>query len=289
MHLEPLTRLLSELEDDNSLEEPSRLRERLEALDRLETYLLPWSFAPAELGSNRPALCKRVEAVQEKLEAVNSRVFADLRRAIRNGRGRSALLSWLPQLGTSPASEREGYDFLDEVIAGVLAFEEPETTSIQPTTEMVFYQPTPARHIFDLLERTALTDEDVLIDIGSGLGHVPILTSLWTGARSIGVELEPAYVACARRVVESLNLKRVSFIEGDGRVMDYSSGTVFYLYTPFTGTMLRSTLELLRREATTRDIRLCTFGPCTPTIAREAWLDAVGDIATNRISIFRSR
>ncbi len=118
----------------------------------------------------------------------------------------------------------------------------------------------------------------MLIDIGSGLGHVSILTSVWTSARSIGVELEPAYVACARRVVESLKLERIAFLEKDARAVDYSLGTVFYLYTPFTGSMLRTTLDLLRREANIRAIRICTFGPCTPVIAAEEWLDAVGDI-----------
>lgn len=289
MHLELLTRLISELERDKSLEKPSRLQERLEVLDRLETYLLPLSVAPAELGSNQPALYARAEGMRRKLEAINSQMFADIRGDIRNGCGRTALLSWLPQLGASSTFEREGYDFLDDVMAGVLQFEEPGTTSVQPTAEMVFYQPTPARHIFDFLTRAALTEADVLVDIGSGLGHVPILTSLWTGACSIGVELEPAYVACARHVVDSLNLKRVVFVERDARAVDYRIGTVFYLYTPFTGTMLRSTLDLLRREANSRDIRVCTFGPCTPVIAAEGWLASTDEVSTDRIAILRSR
>jgi hypothetical protein len=288
LHLELLTGLLSELECDDSLKERRRLQERLEVLDRLEAYVLPLSVAPSELSSVQ-TIHDRLEGIQRRLEAINAEVFAAIRRDVRDGYGRAALLSWLPHLGTSSTLERDGYDFLDDVIAGVLEFEEPEATSVQPTAEMVFYQPTPARHVFDLLKRAALTEDDVLVDIGSGLGHVPVLTSLWTSARSIGVELEPAYVACARRVVDSLNIKRVDFLEEDARVVDYSIGTVFYLYTPFTGTMMRTTLDLLRREANTREIRICTFGPCTPVIAAEDWLDPVGKMGTDRIAIFRSR
>jgi Histone methylation protein DOT1 len=177
---------------------------------------------------------------------------------------------------------------LDELIIGVLQFEEPDTTTVQPAAEMVFYQPTPARHIFDLLERTALIEDDMLVDIGSGLGHVPMLTSICTKARSVGIELEPAYVDCAQQAAESLNLSRVTFIQQDARSADFSNGTVFYLYTPFTGAILRATLELLRQQAKSRPIRICTFGPCTLAIAAEDWVDAISQVRPDRISIFRA-
>jgi hypothetical protein len=288
LNLQLLTRLVLELEGETSLEEPSQLQQRLEALDLLETHLLPLSIAPWELNCTEATVYDRLIAIQTKLEAINLEVYATIRKDVREGHGRNGLLRWLPYLTTSLPLDHDGYDYLDDVITGVLEFEEPEMTAVQPTAEMVFYQPTPARHIFDFFKRTALTEKDVLVDIGSGLGHVPILTSIWTNAHSVGVEIEPAYVACARQVMKSLNLKRVSFLEEDARATDFESGTVFYLYTPFTGTMLRTTLDLLRREATMRAIRICTFGPCTPVIAAEDWLDAVGETRPDRISIFRS-
>lgn len=281
--------MASELEGETSLEERSRLQQRLEALDCLETQLLPLSAVPSELGCTEAAVYDRLTAIQRKLEAINDEVYAVIRRDIRRGHGRNGLLRWLPHLDAALRLDHSGYDYLDDVITGVLQFEEPEAATVQPTAEMVFYQPTPARHIFDLLERTALTEEDVLVDIGSGLGHVPILTSIWTNAHSVGLEIEPAYVTCARQVMESLNLKRVTFIEENALAADFGIGTVFYLYTPFSGAMLRTTLELLRREANTRAIKICTFGPCTPVIAAEAWLDAVGEAGSDRISVFRSR
>jgi 16S rRNA A1518/A1519 N6-dimethyltransferase RsmA/KsgA/DIM1 with predicted DNA glycosylase/AP lyase activity len=153
---------------------------------------------------------------------------------------------------------------------------------------MVFYQPTPARHIFHMIAVTALTASDVLVDLGSGLGHVPLLVSMCTGASSVGIEVEASYVERARQCAQRLNLNRVAFIQQDARAADLSGGTVFYLYTPFTGSTLRCVLNLLRREAATRRIRICTYGPCTSVIAEESWLVATAAPATDRIAVFSS-
>jgi hypothetical protein len=58
----------------------------------------------------------------------------------------------------------------------------------------------------------------------------------------------------------------------------YSAGTVFYLYTPLRA-IPRAVLDSVAREAAGRKIRICTFGPCTPTVAEEQWLSqgGVGD------------
>jgi len=170
-----------------------------------------------------------------------------------------------------------------------LQFDEPDAEVAELAAEMVFYQPTPARHILDLLGRLALTERDVLVDIGSGLGHVPLLASIRWGARSVGIELLAAYVDCARRSARALNLTNVTFVQQDARSADYSSGTVFYLYTPFIGTILRAVLDSLRREASGREIRVCTYGPCTSTVAEEPWLEVVGTVETDRTAIFHSR
>jgi hypothetical protein len=191
--------------------------------------------------------------------------------------------------GAANLMNRSGYDYLDELIRGVLQFEEPSAEAVQLESEMVPYQPTPARHIFDFIGRAALTERDFLIDLGSGLGHVTLMASICSSANCTGIELEPAYVECARKSARSLNLKNMRFVQGDARAADLSDGTVFYLYTPFTGTILRDVLNLLRDEAVRRDIRICTFGPCTPAVAEEQWLRVIGTLETERLAVFRSR
>ena len=182
----------------------------------------------------------------------------------------------------------ESYDYLDDLISGVLQFRRPSVEVVHLPAEMVSYQPTPARHVFDLINRIALTERDLFIDLGSGLGHVPLLVSICTGARCIGIELEAAYVDCARDSAQALNLNNVTFIQRDVRQSDLSDGTVFYLYTPFTGTILQAVLNSLRREALSREIRICTFGPCTRIVAEEPWLKVYVKLEMDRIAIFRS-
>jgi hypothetical protein len=194
-----------------------------------------------------------------------------------------------PAANSGSLPSGESYDYLDDLISGVLQLERPADLRVQLAAEMVAYQPTPARHIFALIGRTALTEHDVLIDLGSGLGHVPLLVSICTGARCIGIELEAAYVDCARRSAQALQLNDVTFIQQDAQAADLSSGTVFYLYTPFRGSILRTVLDSLRREAQGREIRLCTYGPCTPTVAEEPWLVSTGTPKVDQIAEFSSR
>ncbi len=151
---------------------------------------------------------------------------------------------------------------------------------------MVFYQPTPARHILQLIRISALSASDTLVDLGSGLGHIPILASILTGAQCIGVEAEEAYVASARECARSLHLNRVSFIHQNATQADLAVGTVFYLYTPFTGGTFKTVLRKLQKESTERVITICTLGPCTSIVAMEPWLNASSNIDPNQLPAF---
>ncbi|MGC1550258.1 MAG: hypothetical protein WA777_17195 [Rhodanobacter sp.] len=283
-----LHNLISELEQDRLLDEPGRLRERTEVLDRLDAY-----FPEDVEVDGGVELHHRVRAIQARLEAVNRELYRAIRHDIERGVGQERLLQWSTASSrderTAGQESGERYDYLDELISGILQFDEPADGDVEVAAEMVFYQPTPARDIFDVIQRAELTPRDVLIDLGSGLGHVPLLVSICTGARCIGIELEAAYTDCARHSADALNLTNVTFIQQDARTADFSSGTVFYLYTPFSGTILRTVLDALCREAAQRTIRICTLGPCTPTVAKEPWLEAIGPVQTDRIAIFRSR
>ncbi len=285
--------IISELEQDRSLSEPDRLRERSEVLDSLETWRhgsLPHDVhaeAAVEAG-----LRHRIEALCAALESIDGQLCRSIRQDIRNGSGAHRLLEWAraAAVGRDAGAEVRGdsYDHLDELISGVLQIDEPEVPLAGLAAEMVFYQPTPARHIFDMAARTALDERDVLIDLGSGLGQVPLLAAICTGARCIGIEWEAAYVECARRCAHALNLDRATFVQGDVREADLSAGTAFYLYTPFKGTMLREVLDRLKAEAAGREIRICTLGPCTATVAQEKWLQVAGSWEIHRPAVFRS-
>jgi hypothetical protein len=271
---------IERLECDAALEAPDHLRERAEVLDQLDLH-----FHGAPVAASRDAaLHRRAAAVRDRLEAVDRRLCAELREDLRSGRGRERLLRLA---ATDAVAAGDHYDHLDDLVAGVLRLHAPGDVP-DFGDEMVFYQPTPARHVFDLIARAPLEAGDVFVDLGSGLGHVPLLIGLCTDARALGVELQAAYVGRARAAAAALDLGHVSFIEQDVRAADLSAGNVFYLYTPFTGSILRTVLDALRVQARHRPLRVCSYGPCTATIAREAWLIANEVIGADRIAIFRT-
>jgi hypothetical protein len=268
--------LLDELDACPALARPDRLHERLDALDAIERCLALGAAADA-------SLVARAQGLVAKLEAINDALYRSIRHDIRRGHGAASLLEWSARAGQPKG---DGYDALDELVSGVLDFNPPDASATALSDDMVFYQPTPARHVFAMLARTGLDSRDVLVDLGSGLGHVPLLAGICTGARAIGVELEPAYVACARQAAAELGLSRVEFLQQDARIADLSSGTVFYLYTPFRGAIMREVLDRLREETARRDIRVCTFGPCTSVVAHEPWLSSSDALHTDRIAVF---
>lgn len=265
------------LAQDASLEQPEQLRQRVRAIELLEEWL---EDAP---GSD--PLRARAQSLHARLCAAQQQLCAAIRREIRQGRGAEALRHSLSDGGVDAT---EGYDHRDALIGDVLAFDTPSDSITPLEPGMVFYQPTPVRHVMDMVARASITGSDVFVDLGSGLGHVPMLVSILAGARCVGVEREPVYVELAQRSADSLQLRDVRFIVQDVRDADLSQGTVFYLYTPFTGAILRTVLDALRDESARRAIRVITFGPCTDAVAREAWLHPDGPSEAGRVAVFHS-
>jgi hypothetical protein len=279
--------LIAQCEADPSLFEPDHLRKRMETLDALDAYFgNPDAEASA---TDLTRILARANLLRGKLESANALIYHSIRNQIQKDSPRSPLMHWIEQCsGSEEAPHRGlGYDYLDELISGVLQAREPEIPPLRPPPEMVFYQPTPARHILQLLRLSDLSAADTLIDLGSGLGHVPILASILTGAQGIGIETEQAYVAIARECARSLNLGRVTFLHQNATEANLAGGTVFYLYTPFTGRTLETVLQKLQKESTDRNITICTLGPCTLTVAMEPWLTSNVVPDPDQITVFR--
>ena len=269
--------LISQWESDDTLLTPAGFRARIEILDQLDS-MVPGTAGP-DLAS------ARASALRSRLESANTAYYNQLRSEIQSGACPLDFRSILRDSST-PAPRGLHFDHLDDLLAGVFQFDPPSEEPRHLGADSVFYQPTPARHIFHLITAGAITPADTIIDLGSGLGHVPLIVSICTGATSIGIELDPALIASASSCAASLNLHNVSFLARDAQEADLSAGTVFYLYTPFTGSTLASVLDSLRLQASLRPIRICTFGPCTLTIAQQPWLRAFSPPATDQITIF---
>jgi hypothetical protein len=257
--------------------EPAAFTSRADAMDQLDLHLVGVPHSDAR---------NRAERLIEAMEAIDRELFEHLRERIRVGEGRQALSPWIG----GEVLPGQHYDALDALFAGVLAIDEPEIDDPSPPPEMVFYQPTPVRHIVDGIQRASISAGDVVLDLGSGLGHVSMLVHVLTGARTRGVEREPAYVDSATRAASALALGDVTFVAGDARDAELSGIDVFYLFTPFLGSVLRDVVRRIEAEAASRPLRVVVLGPCARTFARMPWLrsDDPDPSATDRIVVFRS-
>jgi hypothetical protein len=284
---------LRDLEADPSLFQPERLHDRLAALDDLDAR---FEGSDSEELTNSP-IHTRVKELRARLEAANAEIYQSIRSEIISGGQTRTLLQWLRPWLQGPASQREsesplpgfGFDTRDELVSDILQLREPRELNLQRFSEMVPYQPTPVRHILDLVAANVLSEDDIFVDLGSGLGHVPLLVSMLTGVRSLGIEVQPDLVASAQECAQSLHLSRVGFISQDARAADLSRGTVFYLYSPFKGSILTHVLSTLRRESRSRPIKICSLGPCTRAVANETWLKASAPPDTGRMTVFEPR
>ncbi len=283
--------LLSLPEADSSLFLPGQLRKRLIALDDLDARFGGFDCADSTR-CTYSRLHRRAKALRIRLEAANAELYQSVRSDIVRGGQPRALLQWLEDSasGNEPGSPLPGlgFDYRDELVSGVLQLPEPSEPTLQPSPEMVPYQPTPVRHILHLIAAAMVTEDDVVVDLGSGLGHVPLLVSMMTGAQSLGIEMQPAYVVSAQECAQNLQLSRVQFIARDARDADLSRGTVFYLYSPFKGSILADVLGALRRESMHKPIKICSLGPCTPRVSDETWLKTSESSDTGSITVFDS-
>lgn len=121
------------------------------------------------------------------------------------------------------------------------------------------YLPCSVDTLLQLVEHAEVSASDVFVDVGSGLGRAAALVHLLTGARGVGLEIQPALVAAARALATRLYLRDLAFVEGDAIecATALATGSVFLLYCPFSGARLDKLLTCLEPIAHARPIRIC--------------------------------
>jgi hypothetical protein len=136
--------------------------------------------------------------------------------------------------------------------------------------ELIGYLPSGVGAILHLVDACPLRADDVLVDVGAGLGKVLMLAHLLTGARAVGVELDGELVQAAQGLAADLRLEGVSFAQGDARVW-LPEGTVYFLYAPLLGGALAQALDRLEEVTRGRAVQVCTLGLDLPA---RPWLRA---------------
>ncbi len=299
MTSDEIRHMLDTLRANQALEVEDNLDGRAKALDTLRFLREGVHCLP--LGRERRALTAQINALQRHWQRIDQRVLATVRAHLQAGEWRAD--EWRgarlrQELGRytcyngQPRQAHYDLDSLDLLIAGLFLPEPRPQETFARTAEMIHLELTPTRALLELVDRVPMGAGDLFYDLGSGLGQVVILVHLLTGVRARGVEIQPAFCEYARRRAAQFGLTGVEFINADARDLDYQEGTVFYLFTPFIGTVLETVLTRLQHVVATHPITLCSLGPCTPILCAQPWLRSI-DLVTDlehefKLAIFES-
>jgi hypothetical protein len=271
------------IRNEQTLYEEINFERRAEAMDILEFHIIDTIETLLQKKSEKGELnLLKVQAgeLKRKMENIDKKLFLKLNEELRKANDKTSffreiIFNYLEScIAETGRSDKIGYDNFDVFVNNLIpgfnsAFSEP-TMIREP--EMVFYQKTPARIVFEMSKLIGTEGKDVFFDLGSGLGQVVILLSLITGITAKGVEIESQYCDYATECALQLGLPGVEFINDDARNPDYSEGTLFYLYTPFKGKMLLDMMNVLQQVAQKKTIRVFTYGPCAMQVAQQHWL-----------------
>lgn len=112
-------------------------------------------------------------------------------------------------------------------------------------TPDIHYVPTSNGVADAMLKLARVTSSDTVYDLGSGDGRIVIAAAKKYGARGVGIEIDPALVAAARKNAASAGVAdRVTFRQEDLFKTDLSGATVVMLYLSTTTNMrLRGILQ----------------------------------------------
>ena len=98
-------------------------------------------------------------------------------------------------------------------------------------TPDVIYVPTPPDVVDKMLEMADVKDGDVLYDLGSGDGRIPITAAKRFKVRAVGIDIDPERIAEARANAKAAGVTdEVTFRQEDLFKADFSDATVVTLY-----------------------------------------------------------
>lgn len=103
-----------------------------------------------------------------------------------------------------------------------------QATSHRPD---VRFLPTPDNVVDAMLELAHVSASDVVFDLGSGDGRIPIAAAKKYGARGVGIEIDDQLIRVSREnAVKAGVADRVTFIHGDLFQADISQASVVTLF-----------------------------------------------------------
>ncbi|MGH9901899.1 MAG: SAM-dependent methyltransferase [Pyrinomonadaceae bacterium] len=93
------------------------------------------------------------------------------------------------------------------------------------------YVPTPTAVVDEMLKIAKVRKTDVLYDLGSGDGRIPVTAAQRFGTRGVGIDINPQRISEANENAQKAGVTdRVKFIQGDLFQADIGEATVVTLY-----------------------------------------------------------
>jgi hypothetical protein len=133
----------------------------------------------------------------------------------------------------------ENYSFLYRIARPLrLAFKHLRRLLWREPIALSGFEPTPDEVITRMLELAKVTPSDVLYDLGSGDGRVPIMAAQHFGVRAIGFEIDPHLVQQARSNAKKSGVQRLVKFKNESVLRaDVSDATVVTMYLPWAATL----------------------------------------------------
>lgn len=124
-------------------------------------------------------------------------------------------------------------------VAGCTPQTQTNAQSTQPVTSVqtpqrepdVVYVPTPQEVVDKMLALAKVTKDDVIYDLGSGDGRIPITAAQKFGTKGVGIDINPERIQEANANAQKAGVSdRVKFLNQDLFSSNFSEATVVTLY-----------------------------------------------------------
>lgn len=176
------------------------------------------------------------------------------------------------------------------LLALLIGYQGGEAAGQDARTLAPFFS-TPHEVVDRMLTLAEVTRDDVVYDLGSGDGRIPIAAAVKYGARGVGIDLVPARIAESRANAQAAGVAHlVEFRLEDAMTADVSDATVVTLY------LLSSANQLLRPHLA-RQLRpgarivshAFSMGPEWPPDKVDQFAGATGDKVTLYLWVMKGK
>ena len=156
------------------------------------------------------------------------------------------------------------------------------TLLVPPAQRLAPFVATPEDVVDRMLVLAGTTKTDVVYDLGSGDGRIPIRAAVRYGAKGVGIEIDPTLVETARANAKSAGVEHlVEFRLQDAMEADVSEATIVTLYILSSGNAKLRPLLTRQLPPGARIVsHAFSMGPTWPADKTEHFTSVDGDEIT---------